>query len=120
MMRARAIPYRVLAVVTMLLHVVFSVVAVLGGFLAWVQPWVLWLHLPALGWATAGQLRPLPCPLTTLENTARQHGGWAPLAETGFIDHYYTGVLYPRSWKSRMPYLAGGIVLLSWGGILVR
>lgn len=112
--------YRVLAVSTMLSHVAFSVLAVLGGFIAWFQPWVLWLHLPALAWAVAGQIRPLPCPLTTLENAARTRGGWPRLTETGFIDNYYTGVIYPRAWKPGMPFLALVLVLASWVGLLVR
>lgn len=118
--RTRTVPYRVLAVVTMLSHVTFSVLAVFGGFLAWIQPWVLWLHLPALAWALAGQLRDLPCPLTTLENHARERGAWPRLTESGFIDHYYTGVVYPRSWKRWMPAAVGVIVLVSWAGLLLR
>lgn len=118
--RTAVLPQRVLAVGTMLLHMAFSVVAVLGGLLAWWQPWVLWLHLPALAWAAAGQFRPLPCPLTTLENTARERGGWPRMAETGFIDHYFTGTLYPASWKSRMPFVVLAVVLLSWAGLVLR
>lgn len=116
----RVLPHRVLAVVTVLAHVAFSVLAVLGGFLAWSVPWVLWLHLPALAWAVAGQVRDLPCPLTSLENHAREQGGWPRLAESGFIDHYYTGVLYPRSWKRAMPFVAGVVVLISWLGLMIR
>ncbi|WP_114907574.1 DUF2784 domain-containing protein [Ornithinimicrobium murale] len=113
------LPHRVAAVATMLVHLAFSVVVVLGGFLAWFQPWVLWLHLPALAWGLAGQVRDLPCPLTTLENHSRRRGGWLPLTETGFIDHYFTGVLYPVSWKPWMPFLVLTVVLVSWAGLLI-
>lgn len=112
--------YRVLAVATATSHLAFSVLAVLGGFLAWWQPWILWPHLGALAWAVAGQIRPLPCPLTALENTARQRGRWPRLTPTGFIDHYFTGVIYPRSWKGRMPFVALVVVLISWAGLLLR
>lgn len=104
----------------MLTHLLFTVLAVLGGFLAWFQPWVLWLHLPALAWGLAGQVRDLPCPLTTLENHARQRGGWSPLSDSGFIDHYYTGVLYPQAWKPRMPLVVLAVVVVSWLGLLPR
>nr|WP_306271273.1 DUF2784 domain-containing protein [Ornithinimicrobium sp. HY1793] len=114
------LPHRVLAVAAMATHVAFTVVAVLGGYLAWFVPWVLWLHLPALAWGLAGQVRDLPCPLTTLENSARVRGGWSRLSETGFIDHYYTGVLYPQAWKPWMPFVVLGIVLVSWIGLLFR
>jgi len=120
LMGTRALPYRVAAVATMLTHLAFTVVAVLGGFLAWLQPWVLWVHLPALAWGLAGQVRDVPCPLTTLENHARRRGGWGPLAATGFIDHYFTGVLYPTAWKSRMPFLVLVVVVFSWAGLLTQ
>jgi len=118
--RGAALPYRVLAVGTTLLHFAFSLLVVFGGFLAWWQPWVLWLHVPAVLWAIAGQLRDLPCPLTDWENVARVRGGWPRLTETGYIDHYFTGVLYPTAWKPRMPWVVLGIMLTSWIGILLR
>lgn len=118
--RAAALPPRTLAVGTTLLHFAFSLLVVFGGFLAWWQPWVLWLHLPAVLWAVAGQVRDLPCPLTTWENSARTRGGWPRLTETGYIDHYFTGVLYPASWKPRMPYLVLGIMVVSWIVLLLR
>lgn len=111
---------RGVAVATLVAHLGFSALVVLGGYLAWLQPWVLWLHLPALAWAIAGQLRNLPCPLTDLENWGRVHGEWSPLTPTGFIDHYFTGVLYPASWKARMPFIVLAVVLVSWVGLLLR
>lgn len=114
------LPYRAVAVTAVLTHVGFVVLVVVGGFLAWWQPWLLWVHLPALVWGMAGQLRDLECPLTELENWARVRGGWRPVPDTGFIDHYLTGVVYPAAWKARMPFLVLGIVLTSWVGLAVR
>lgn len=104
----------------MLVHVAFSLLVVFGGFLAWWQPWLLWLHVPAVLWAVAGQVRDLPCPLTTWENAARERGGWPRLTETGYIDHYFTGVLYPVAWKPRMPFFVLAVILVSWIGLLLR
>jgi len=118
--RGAALPYRVLAVGTTLLHFAFSLLVVFGGFLAWWQPCVLWLHVPAVLWAIAGQLRDLPCPLTDWENVARVRGGWPRLTETGYIDHYFTGVLYPTAFKPWMPWVVLGIMLTSWIGLLLR
>lgn len=111
---------RSLAVVAVLAHFGFSLLVVLGGYLAWIQPWMLWLHLPALAWAIAGLVFNLPCPLTDLESWGRARGGWPPLVSTGFIDHYFTGVIFPASWKSRMPFVVLVVVLTSWLGLLLR
>ncbi|HLS46068.1 MAG TPA: DUF2784 domain-containing protein [Ornithinicoccus sp.] len=116
----RRVPYRLLAVATLGAHLAFVVLVVLGGFLAWAYPWVLWIHLPALVWGMAGQVRHLECPLTGAENWARARGGWSPLTDTGFIDHYLTGVLYPRSWKPVVPFVVLTVVLVSWVGLLLR
>lgn len=118
--RGTALPYRVLAIGITLAHFAFSALVVFGGFLAWWQPWVLWLHLPAVVWAISGQLRDLPCPLTNWENSARVRGGWPRMAPTGYIDHYFTGVLYPRAWKPQMPFVVLGIMVVSWIGLLLR
>lgn len=114
------LPYRLLAVATQLAHLGFVVVVVLGGFLAWVFPWLLWIHLPALAWGIAGQVRHLECPLTGAENWARVRGGWPRLSDAGFIDHYLTGVIYPRAWKPLVPFAALAIVLVSWAGLVLR
>ena len=65
-------------------------------------------------------MRDLPCPLTSWENAARVRGGWSPLTQTGYIDHYFTGVLYPRAWKSRVPLVVLAVLVVSWGGLLLR
>lgn len=116
----RRVAYEVAAVSTMLVHLGFVALVIFGGFLASAHPWVLWLQLPAVAWAVAGQLRSLECPLTTLEDWARVRAGRPPLHESGFIDHYLTGVLYPRSWKSAMPFIALTVAIVSWVGLALR
>lgn len=114
------LPYRFVAVTAMVAHLGFVVLVVLGGFLAWWLPWLLWVHLPALVWGLAGQVRDLECPLTALENWGRVRGGWRAMSDRGFIDHYLTGVVYPASWKGRMPFLVLAVVATSWVVLALR
>lgn len=116
----RRMPYEVAAVTIMLAHLGFVALVVFGGFLAWAHPWVLWLQLPAVAWAVAGQVRSLECPLTALEDWARIRAGRPAMSKTGFIDHYLTGVAYPRSWKSAMPFVALAVAVVSWIGLALR
>lgn len=116
----RRMTYEVAAVTTMVVHLGFVALVVFGGFLAWAHPWVLWLQLPAVAWAVAGQVRNLDCPLTTFEGWARVRAGRPPMCESGFIDHYLTGVVYPRSWKPAMPFIALTVAIVSWVGLVLR
>lgn len=117
---SRRLPYLVVAQTTMLAHLGFVALVVFGGFVAWAEPWVLWLHLPAVAWAVAGQIRSLECPLTALEDWARVSAGRPRMTASGFIDHYLTGVVYPQSWKSAMPVVALALAIASWVGLALR
>lgn len=118
--RAGSRLHRAVAALAMLAHFGFVLLVVLGGCLAWQWAWVLWLQVPAVAWAVAGQVRDLPCPLTDLENWGRVRGGRPPLPETGFIEHYLTGVCYPPSWKPVMPFVGLAVGVLSWVGLALR
>ncbi|EUA85032.1 hypothetical protein I553_2815 [Mycobacterium xenopi 4042] len=47
-----------------------------------------------------------PCPLTWLENMAREKAQMRPLDQGGFIDHYVEGVLYPADATRALQLLA--------------
>jgi hypothetical protein len=61
----------------------------------------------------------LLCPLTEVELWARPRAGMAPLTSTGFIDHYFTGVLYPASEKGLAEVVVFTLVLVSWALLAV-
>jgi hypothetical protein len=69
--------FRLLADLTVLVHVAFVVFALGGGLLAARWPRVVWLHLPAAAWAVLVELTGRVCPLTPLENWLRARGGGA-------------------------------------------
>ncbi|HEY0427557.1 MAG TPA: DUF2784 domain-containing protein [Pyrinomonadaceae bacterium] len=85
--------YRLLADITLILHLCFVVFVIFGGFLVLRRRFVLWLHLPALAWGILVECFQMPCPLTSLENLFRNLGGEAGY-EGGFIEHYVSMLLY--------------------------
>ncbi|AYF75381.1 DUF2784 domain-containing protein [Nocardia yunnanensis] len=109
--------YRLLADATAITHFVFVAYVVVGGFIAWRWPRTIWLHLAAVAWGFSTVLFKFECPLTNLENWARHRAGQAGLPSSGFIDHYITGVLYPRSALEEVRVLVVICVLVSWAGL---
>ncbi|MFF2550432.1 DUF2784 domain-containing protein [Nocardia sp. NPDC058058] len=110
--------YRLLADVTAVVHFLFVAYVVVGGLIAWRWPRTIWLHLAAVAWGFSTILFGFDCPLTNLENWARHKAGDAGLPSTGFIDHYITGVLYPRDALDLVRILVALCVIGSWAGLV--
>lgn len=102
--------YRLLADVTVLLHLCFILFVVLGGFLAWRWRWVAWLHIPSAVWGALIEFAGWICPLTPLENRFRRLAGEAGY-EGGFIEHYVTSLIYVEDWTLTLRLLLGGFVV---------
>jgi Protein of Unknown function (DUF2784) len=111
--------YGVLADAVAVLHFAFLAFVVLGGFLAWRWPWVIWAHLVAAGWGALITVFSMNCPLTHVENELRVRVGEPELAG-GFIDTYVEGVIYPERYINEVRALAGVVVLVSWLGLVER
>lgn len=107
--------FRLLADLTMLLHLAYLVFVVLGGYLAlWWRTWVIVPHVLAAGWGFATVLLRLDCPLTWVENWAREQAGQEQLPAAGFIDHYLEGVVYPAEYTLQIQVAAALLVVVSW------
>ncbi|MCE6995645.1 DUF2784 domain-containing protein [Saccharothrix sp. S26] len=110
---------RAFAELVMVVHFGVLVFLVVGGFLAWRWPRVLYFHLAMAAWALLIVLFPLACPLTWLENELRDAAGRPRLAD-GFIDTYIDGVLYPESAARLVQVVVALVVLVSWTGFYLR
>jgi Protein of Unknown function (DUF2784) len=110
--------YHLLAEATMVVHFAVLVYIVTGGFLAWRWPHAIWPHLLLASWGFSTITVGLNCPLTYVENWGRQHAGEQGL-QTGFIDHYIEGVVYPDRYTGLIQFLAGALVVISWVGAIV-
>jgi hypothetical protein len=112
--------YRLLADAVMLVHFTFLAFVVAGGLLAWRWPWVIWPHVILALWGFSTIVFSIRCPLTDVEDWARERGGRQPLSGTGFIDHYLENVVYPQRYTRAIQVLAAAVVLFSWAGLAVR
>ena len=112
--------YRLLGDAVMLVHFAFLVFVVTGGFLAWRWPWVIWPHVGMTLWGFSTIVFSLRCPLTDVEDWARENGGEQPLSGTGFIDHYLENVVYPERYTRQIQVLAAVVVVVSYVGLLLR
>jgi hypothetical protein len=103
--------YRLLADLILLLHLAFVLFACAGAFAALRWPRVLWLQVPAAGWAAAIEFRRGICPLTPLENRLRRLGGEAGYGG-GFIEHYLVPLLYPPGLTWDLQVVLGSLVVI--------
>ncbi|HWS37175.1 MAG TPA: DUF2784 domain-containing protein [Actinoplanes sp.] len=111
--------FRVLAEVTMVAHFLFIAFVVTGGFVAWRWPKAIWFHLAAAAWGLCIVVFELNCPLTHVEDWARERAGQSGLSR-GFIDTYLTGVMYPERYLNEVRLLIAAVVAVSYAGLFYR
>lgn len=108
-----------LADVTVVVHFAALLYIGLGGFLAWVWPKSIFVHVCFAAWGIAVNAFPIPCPLTALEDYLRGQQGLGPLPG-GFNEYYIYGDIIPRP---LLPVVAVGAVVLlivSYVGVYLR
>ena len=93
-----------------LLHFLFILFVIFGGFLVWKWQKLIWLHLPAALWGALIEFGGWICPLTRLENRLRSNaqGGYT----TGFIEHYLLPIIYPGALTREIQIGLGIIVVV--------
>jgi hypothetical protein len=104
---------------TVVTHFAFLAYLVSGGFVALRWPRSIWLHVPVVVWGIGSVALHFPCPLTSLERSARAGAGMGQLPPEGFIDHYITGVLYPAGATGVVAGLVFSAVCVSWIAFVV-
>jgi hypothetical protein len=103
--------FRVLADLTVVVHLAFVLFVVLGGFLVLRWGWIAWLHLPAMAWGIWIQLAGSFCPLTPLEIWLRVRGGGAGY-EASFTEQYLLPILYPATLTRELQWMLAGALFL--------
>ncbi len=105
---------KMVADLLVLMHLLFILFVIGGGFLVIRWGWLKLLHIPAFFWGILISFFGWPCPLTALENEYRIRAGAAGY-EGGFIEHYVLGVIYPERLLGDLPaavFIAIGMVVL--------
>ncbi len=93
--------YQALADAVLVLHLLFILFVVGGGFLLLRWPKLVWVHLPAALWGAAISFAGWICPLTPLENALRRAAGDVGYGG-GFIEHYLLPAIYPAHLTSHI------------------
>ena len=70
--------FRLIAYAAAGAHFAFLAFGVFGGFLAWRWPRLIWLQVAAAAWLVLVVAAGLLCPLTWIEDRARDGPGWPP------------------------------------------
>lgn len=110
--------FRVVMYAAVVAHFAFLALGLLGGFAAWRWPRLIWWQVVAAGWLVLVVAASLPCPLTWLEDRARERAG-LPAQTGGFLDNHVAGVFYPVGHERAAQIVAALVVLSSWAGLLV-
>jgi hypothetical protein len=103
--------FRLLADLTVVLHLAFVVFVVLGGLLVMRHRAVAWFHIPAAAWGAWVEFAGWICPLTPLENWLRERGG-GPAYSSSFVDRYIVPTLYPEALSRELQWILGGFVVV--------
>lgn len=99
-----------LADALVVVHLLFVVFVVFGGFLLARRPMLVWLHLPAAVWGAYIEFSGGICPLTPLENHLRVLGGGSAYGGD-FVAHYLLPVLYPDFLDASLQIVLGSLVV---------
>ena len=102
--------YRLLANAVVVVHALFIVFVVTGGFVVWRRRWVAVIHVPCAVWGILIEYRGWICPLTPLENSLRARADQQGYSG-GFVEHYLLPAIYPSGLTPRVQLVLGTFVL---------
>lgn len=115
--------YLIAADLVLVAHVLFIGFVVVGSFLTWRWPRVIWVQLPAMVYGALVELAGFACPLTAIQNYLLRRGGEAGY-RGGFISHYLVQVIYPpgltRGLQIGLGLFVVLIAVIGYGGYLHR
>jgi len=104
--------YLILTQITVILHFLFVIFVIAGGFLVRKKRWIIVPHLGSVFWALYAELSPgVICPLTSLENYFGYRAGLSTYQED-FITRYLVPIIYQESLTTKIQLILVGIVVI--------
>lgn len=97
----------IIADIIVVIHSVFILFVMTGGFLVLRWRRLILLHVPAALWGALIEFQGWFCPLTYLEKHFRKGGGY----HGGFIEHYILPLVYPPELTRQLQIFFGSAVL---------
>jgi len=103
--------YLFLTQLTVIIHLLFIIFVLIGGFLFWKNRWLKIAHLSSLIWVVYAELsQGVICPLTNLENYFGYHAGLTTYKED-FITRYLIPIIYQENLTSSIQFVLVGVVI---------
>jgi hypothetical protein len=110
--------WRFLADVVMVVHGALLIFFLIGGFLAWRWPKLIWAHLAIVVWNIVIVVVDFGCPVTASEKYFRRRGGETPYP-AGYIGHYLDGRLWPEGATPTVEKIGFVLVVISYIGFFI-
>jgi hypothetical protein len=107
--------YQWLVTLVLVTHFAYLAYLLLGGFLAWRWPKMIFPHVASVVWGLLILFNLVACPLSIAEAWARRLAGDAPVTGA-FIDRYVTGVIYPGKYLVEVRIGLALVILVSYIG----
>ncbi|MHB8810411.1 MAG: DUF2784 domain-containing protein [Desulfobulbaceae bacterium] len=101
------------------MHLLFILFVISGGFLVLRNRKWAFVHLPAALWAATVEFTGWFCPLTPLENWLRLRGGGTRYPSS-FVEHYLLPLLYPAELTRGLQITLGLAVIVVNGLVYFR
>jgi hypothetical protein len=110
--------WRFLADVIFVIHAALLLFFLVGGFLAWKWPRLIWVHLAIVVWNLAIVLLDYGCPVTASEKFFRREGGES-VYRGGYINHYLNGHIWPEGRTPLVEQVGFTLVIISYVGFFI-
>lgn len=111
--------YRVLALLTLTVHLLWLVWLLLGWTVTRGRPVLRWLHIASLLYGIVISVAPWFCPLTHAEQYFQQRAGLKPY-ETSFLEHNFEALIYPNVNQTLLMWTAVALCCAILGVYLAR
>jgi hypothetical protein len=101
------------------IHVAFIAFVLVGGYLAWRWPRVVWAHVPAALVIAVLFAFGADCPLTDLEKFLRRQAGETVYSD-GFVAHYLLPGVPDGVRAVALPIFVGSLSVVAYAGYIAR